>query len=174
MRRIPVVCFAVAAPLLPAPAAAQAPAAQTTGQITGVVTVAYRYAEALLDYAEAQNELGNTAEAIRAVNQVRARARRGTGGEVRAQPADLPATLSKLDAREAIYMERNWELAFEQKRWFDLVRRDGIEPGYFVAQLQAHDPHAAQRGRLARERKLFPVPQTEIDAMPSLTQNPGC
>ena len=40
MRRTPVVCFAVAAPLLPALAAAQAPAAQTTGQITGVVTVA--------------------------------------------------------------------------------------------------------------------------------------
>ncbi len=40
MRRRPVECFAVAAPPVPALAAAQAPAAQTTGQITAVVTIA--------------------------------------------------------------------------------------------------------------------------------------
>ena len=133
----------------------------------------YRYAEALLFYAEAQNELGNTATAIQAVNQVRARARRGVGSETRAEPADRPTSLSKLQAREAIYMERNWELAFEQKRWFDLKRRDGIEPGYWRAQLQAHDPNASRRAPISEHKKLWPLPQDEVQNMPSLTQNPG-
>ena len=51
--------------------------------------------------------------------------------------------------------------------------RDGEEPGYFVQQLTAHDPHASQRRAVSNFRKFFAVPQTEIDAMPSLKQNPG-
>jgi starch-binding outer membrane protein, SusD/RagB family len=133
----------------------------------------YRYAEALLFYAEAQNELGNRAEAIRNVNLVRARARKGMGTENRAQPADLPTSLSLLQAREAVYMERSWELSFEGKRWFDLVRRDGIEPGYWASQLQAHDPNATVRVALQDRKKRWPIPQSEINVMPTLVQNPG-
>src|SRR5256886_11238865 len=48
----------------------------------------YRYAEALLIYAEAQNELGNSAAAVTYLNMVRARARKGTGAESRAEPHD--------------------------------------------------------------------------------------
>jgi starch-binding outer membrane protein, SusD/RagB family len=136
----------------------------------------YRYAETLLIYAEAQNELGNTATAIAAVNQVRARARRGTtGSETRAQPADVSPALGKLEAREAIYMERAWELAFEKgDRWFDLVRRDSMEPGYWKSQLLAHDPRTAGfREPLQESRKRFPIASTERDLMPTLEQNPG-
>ena len=135
----------------------------------------YRYAEALLFYAEAQNELGNTADAITHVNMVRARARRGTtGSETRVQPADLPTSLSKEAARDAIYMERAWELAFEHgDRWFDLVRRDSMEPGYWSGQLTAHDPSVGSREPLQDFRKRFPIPSTERDLMPSIEQNPG-
>lgn len=133
----------------------------------------YRYAEALLFYAEAQNELGNTGEAIRNVNIVRARARRGTGAESRAQPANLLPGVGQLAARDAIYMERNWELAFEAKRWFDLVRRDGIEPGFWQASLLAHDPNASKLQAIAGYKKRWPIPQSEIDVAPGLTQNPG-
>jgi starch-binding outer membrane protein, SusD/RagB family len=128
----------------------------------------YRYAETLLMHAEAQFELGNPAEALRLVNLVRARARRGTGSESRAQPADLTAI-----SREAIYMERNWELAHEGKRWFDLLRRNVQEPGYLVAQLDAHDPETRARGDLSPFRLRWPIPQNEINTNPALKQNPG-
>ena len=137
----------------------------------------YRYAETLLMYAEAQNELGNTAEAIRYVNMVRARARLGaTGSDNRVEPADLPASMGKLAAREAIYMERNFELAHENKRWVDMVRRDSLEPGYWINSFTQNEPDAfallpdlAQRSYLKR----FPVPDREIDVNPALVQNPG-
>ena len=128
----------------------------------------YRYAEALLMHAEAQLELGNAAEARRLVNLVRARARQGTGSQSRAQPADLAAV-----NREAIYLERNWELAHEGKRWWDLLRRDALEPGYWAAQLDAHDPETRARGDLSPFRKRYPIPQNEIQLNPSMKQNEG-
>jgi len=128
----------------------------------------YRYAEALLIYAEAQFELGNSAEALRALNLVRARARNGSGGESRPEPMDLTA----ID-RDAIYMERNWEMGHESKRWFDLVRRDSQEPGYFESELRAHDPETGIRGEIAGYKKRLPLPANEIRLNPALTQNPG-
>lgn len=68
----------------------------------------YRYAEVLLFLAEALNEQGKTADAAIYLNQVRAR-------------AGLAASATA-DMREAIFQERRVELAFENKRWFDLVR----------------------------------------------------
>lgn len=128
----------------------------------------YRYAEALLINAEAQFELGNQAEALRLVNLVRARARQGTGSENRPEPANLTAI-----SRDAIYMERNWELAHEGKRWWDLLRRDALEPGYLVAQITAHDPETKARGDLSPFRLRFPIPQNDIQLNPALVQNPG-
>lgn len=133
----------------------------------------YRVAEAHLMLAEALNEMGNTAEAIQHVNHIRARARKGNGSENRPEPADLPTTLTKEQAREAIYMERLWELAHEGKRWFDLVRRDALEPGYWRTSIENHDPEVAQRGDLSPHRKRFPIPAREIELNPALTQNPG-
>jgi hypothetical protein len=133
----------------------------------------YRYAEALLFYGEAQLELGNVAVGVQAINQVRARARKGTGAQTRSAPAELSAGLSQNDARDALYRERTWELAFEAKRWFDLVRRDAITPGYWAAELSTHETATTQRGALDLVRKRFPIPGTELERMPSLTQNPG-
>ena len=134
----------------------------------------YRYAETFLFYAEAQNELGNTAEAIRNVNIVRARARKGLGTDTRVEPADLPSAMTKLQARDAIFMERVWELAFEGgQRWFDMIRRDSEEPGYWKSSLEAHDPDSFARGPITDFKKRFPLPQSEINVMPTLTQNPG-
>jgi hypothetical protein len=137
----------------------------------------YRYAEVLLIYAEAQNELGNTAEAIRYINRVRARARLGASGtENRAEPADLPTTLSQQAVRDAVYMERNWELAHEDKRWWDLIRRDSEEPGFWFNSISQHDP-AAMKGRPDLESRTylmrFPIPAREMDQIPALVQNPG-
>jgi starch-binding outer membrane protein, SusD/RagB family len=125
----------------------------------------YRYADVLLMYAEALNELGQPAEAIRYMNLVRARAREGVGGENRPQPADLPV-MSQAATREAIFRERHWELAFESKRWFDMVRRGR---DYFLASLQ-RDPTATSADA---NDMLWPIPQSQIDVNPALTQNPG-
>lgn len=79
--------------------------------ITGVNWPVYRYADVLLMYAEALNEGGKTADAAKYLNQVR----------TRAGLTDATAT-SQSDLRTAIMAERRVELAFENKRWLDLVR----------------------------------------------------
>ncbi|KAB7732998.1 RagB/SusD family nutrient uptake outer membrane protein [Rudanella paleaurantiibacter] len=78
---------------------------------TGQNWPVYRYAEVLLLLAEALNEQGKTGEAIPLLNQIRTR-------------AGLAATTatSQTALREAIFRERRVELAFENKRWFDIVR----------------------------------------------------
>ncbi len=129
----------------------------------------YRFAEAYLIYAEAQNELGNAAAAAQAVNAVRARARQGTGSESRPEPADLPA-LGQAAMRDAIYNERSWELSYELKRWFDMVQRG---PDYFISQFQLNDPLALMLGNVNATRMYLPIPLEEIQKNPALTQNPG-
>jgi tetratricopeptide (TPR) repeat protein len=80
----------------------------STHGVTGNNWPVYRYSEVLLFLAEALNEQGKTTDAAVYLNQVRARA-----GLAPSASADM---------RTAIYQERRVELAFENKRWFDLVR----------------------------------------------------
>ena len=76
----------------------------------------YRYAEVLLFLAEALNELGKPGEAVPYLNLVRARAKLGA-----------TSAAGQADLREAIFKERRVELAFENKRWFDITRTGRIE-----------------------------------------------
>lgn len=78
---------------------------------TGTDWPCYRYSEVLLFLAEALTENGKPAEAATYLNMVRARA--GLGATTATGQADMLT---------AIYHERRVELAFENKRWFDLVR----------------------------------------------------
>ncbi len=71
----------------------------------------YRYSEVLLFMAESLNEQGKTGEAAPFLNQVRKRA----------GLADTKVA-SQTAMRDAIFRERRVELAFENKRWFDLLR----------------------------------------------------
>jgi starch-binding outer membrane protein, SusD/RagB family len=125
----------------------------------------YRYADVLLMYAEAQYELGNHAVALDAVNQVRTRARRGTGAENRPEPANL-TTISK----DIIYQERSWEMAYELKRWFDLVQRG---ESYFTSQLAANDPLSNGMNLVRATHMRLPIPAEEIAKNPLIQQNPG-
>jgi len=152
-------------------------------QLNDVDVPLYRYAETLLIYAEAQNELGNTGVAVQYLDSIRARARRGTGAENRPEPHDYGTAgepMDKLSVRDAIFMERAWEFSFEAKRWLDLVRRDSEDPGYWYNSLRDHDldpthanPAPARLARLATFRKRFPIPQSERNVNPALSQNPG-
>lgn len=83
---------------------------------TGQNWPVYRYAEVLLFLAESLNEQGKPAEAATYLNQVRTRA--GLAGTKAASQADM---------REAIFKERRVELAFENKRWFDLTRTGRVK-----------------------------------------------
>lgn len=77
--------------------------------------VFFRYAEILLNYAEAQNEaVGPDASVYAAINQIRARTSV-------AMPA-LPIGLNQDQMRQRIRNERAVELAFEDFRWYDIMR----------------------------------------------------
>lgn len=117
--------------------------------------VVYRYADVLLMKAEALNELGRTTEAYESLNIVRRRA----------GLSDVKG-LSQSDLREKIIHERRIELAFEGRRWFDLIRLgDGTYAINFL--------HSIGKSNATKERLLFPIPQTEMDANHAMTQNPG-
>lgn len=113
-----------------------------------------RFADILMIYAEAANQAeGNpSAAALAAINKVRKRA----------GLADLPAGLSKDTFDKAVLDERNWELAFEHNRWFDLVRRNLL-----VSTMKGWYPDVNDN------RKLLPKPSTELILIKGLTQNPG-
>lgn len=110
-----------------------------------------RYADVLLMYAEAVNEIGFNAEAVGYVNDVRAR-------------AGLPKTTAtdQSSLRLAIENERRWEFVFESQRWFDLVRT-----GRYVEIMKSKNLNVNDFNI------LFVIPQREIDLNPSLIQNRG-
>ncbi|NCI46465.1 RagB/SusD family nutrient uptake outer membrane protein [Sediminibacterium soli] len=119
-----------------------------------------RYSDVLLMYAEAQNEAGNTGEALDKLEMVRARARAGNN-------TLLPkiTTTDQGLLRDAIRKERRVELAMEHDRFFDLVRW-----GIAAQTLQAAGKSNFNNGR----DNLMPIPQTQIDLSKGvLTQNPG-
>ena len=117
--------------------------------------VVYRYAQVLLTKAEALCELGEVQQALRPLNIVR-------------QRAGLPnvAGLSQAELREKIIHERRIELAFEGHRWFDMIRLEGGD--YALRFLKG-----IGKNNVTRERLIFPIPQTEMDANSLMTQNPG-
>ena len=118
-----------------------------------------RYADVLLMYAEAVNETGSpTAEAYTAINQVRARARKGVAT---AEPKDLSG-LNQTQFRDAVLQERSWELCFEGHRRWDLLRT-----GRYIDAMKAV-------GVISENKHLlYPLPLNEITVNPALQQNPG-
>jgi starch-binding outer membrane protein, SusD/RagB family len=134
------------------------PAANLDGDNNWIVL---RYADVLLMYAEALNELGYVADgpAFTYLNLVRSRAglesKTGTNSNAALQVTD------QASFRLAIEQERRVELAFEGHRWFDLIRTSRAVTVLAPLGMQAH-------------HVLFPVPQSQIDINPTLvTQNPG-
>ena len=110
-----------------------------------------RYADVILMYAEALNQNGKTAEACKYLNMTR---RRGFGYQTtETSPVDLQTT----DKAQFALME---ELAFENHRWFDLIRT-----GRAVEVMRS-------KGFSLNETNLIcPIPQKQIDVNPKLTQN---
>jgi hypothetical protein len=80
--------------------------------------IVFRFAEVILNYAEAANETGNTSEAIELLKQIRQRA----GIEAGADGSYGIGTPGREQLRELILAERNIEFGFEGKRYDDLRR----------------------------------------------------
>ena len=116
-----------------------------------------RYADVILMYAEALNQNGKTAEAGKYLNMTR---RRGFGYQTtETSPVDLQTT-DKAQFALMVEQERRVELAFENHRWFDLIRT-----GRAVEVMRS-------KGFSLNETNLIcPIPQKQIDVNPKLTQN---
>jgi len=112
----------------------------------------FRLGEMYLIRAEAENELGQTAQAIADINTLRARV---------AAPA-LSAGLTQAQVRDAVLKERLFELTAEGKRRTDLIRFNQFTSGTWYAKT-TNAPY----------KVLFPIPQTQIETNQQLEQNPG-
>ena len=136
----------------------------------------FRYAEILLNYAEAQNEaVGPDATVYDALHQIRQRA---------GMP-DITAGLSQSDMRDAIRRERQVELAFEEHRFYDVRRwkiADQTEnvPAYGVdvtvsGASYTYTKKVALSGRTFLTKHYWlPIPRSEILASNNqLQQNDG-
>ncbi len=139
------------------------PKAQLETTNSGLNWMLMRYAEVLLIYAEAANEVsGPTAEAYEAVNLIRRR-------------AELPdlVGLSKEQFREATWREKWHELSYENKTWFDMVRLRKA----FNVKTNGFDEYVGHQfayGPVLKDRELlFPIPTAEVRNNKKLVQNTG-
>ncbi|MGA0557245.1 RagB/SusD family nutrient uptake outer membrane protein [Larkinella sp. VNQ87] len=124
----------------------------------------YRLADVMLLYAEASNraEGGPNAQARKALNDIRARAKLA------------PVTATSVDAFEqAVWAERYFELAFESKIWFDMIRTRKVRNDV-TKRWDDFVGHTTIYGKTFTEKQLLlPIPKREIDNNRNLTQNPG-
>ncbi|OOQ58778.1 RagB/SusD family nutrient uptake outer membrane protein [Mucilaginibacter pedocola] len=135
----------------------------------------FRYAEILLNNAEAAFELGNTAEAITSINQVRTRAGIKTLGAL---------------TREQIHHERKVELAFEGQRYWDVrrwrtavadlsIRWSGIRyildgaSGKFQIQFIENVDGSSRIPQFRQENYYLPITNGRTANNPKLVENPG-
>ena len=148
-----------------------------------------RYAEMLLNYAEALNEVqGPTSEVYNAIDQLRDRAHM-----IRLSKA-MPG-LSKEAMRQEIRNERRVELAFEGMRWADIRRwkigeevmvdalgldNTLLKPGMYPGDGKGETKDWKYETIIIDHRQfnpkrdyLWPIPQNEMDANENMEQNPG-
>lgn len=135
-----------------------------------------RYADILLMYAEAINEINNgpTIEAYDAINAVRARARAGIPF-ANIPAASEPANLSGLDYdsfKETVFWDRARELCLEGLDRVDLVRSGNY---YQIKSNAAHVDLVSAVDDPEPHHDLFPIPIEAIRSNPLLEghQNPG-
>lgn len=154
---------------------------------TGVIYQNYmffRYAEVLLNFAEAENEVtGPTTEVLDAINKIRTR---GNLPSIE----DTYGVVTKDQLRDIIRRERRVELCFEDKRWWDILRwkiaekmPDGSpgvlnrpEIGMVITGTDGNLNYTRTeiRDRIFLPKMyLMPIPQSTIDQNPAIAQQNG-
>lgn len=148
--------------------------------------IIFRYAETLLNYAEAINEsadlAANRAIAYTQLTNLRKRAgiTAGTGSLY-----GLTANMTQAEMRAAIKLERRIEMAFEEHRFWDVRRWNSgaadfnktlrgmkitrVSPTAFTYQIVNVEPVIF----IAPKMNLYPIPFGELQANSALAQNPG-
>ena len=146
--------------------------------------IVFRYADVLLERAEAYAQLNETGEAIKLVNKIRLRAKQSTG-MIANYPSDYGVkfnistyngTYSQEDALKIVKMERRLEMGMESERFFDLVRWGEAEKvlnKYFAEEANKcsiyGDAHFT-----ADKNEYLPIPFSQVAASDGhYTQNIG-
>ena len=139
----------------------------------------FRYAEVLLNYAEASIELNEVPDALTALNQIRRR-------------AGMPDLVAGPDLLDEYRNERRVEMAFEEQRFFDarrwmiapqVLNKDAFGINIFANGTSSTDrstwtnyryePHSIQRRAWDDKMYFMPISRDELNRNPSLRQNPG-
>lgn len=157
------------------------PDAAPADDASGQNDVFYRFAEVLLNYAEAQNEaVGPDQSVYDAINRIRDRA----------GLPELAPGLSKDDMRDAIHSERRVELCFENKRYLDnkrlkqqettmgvrrhnMVIRNSVPADNSGVWVYSIEEEIKFTPNFLPKQYMSPIPQDVIDQNPSIKQNPG-
>ena len=146
--------------------------------------IVFRYADVLLERAEAYAQLNETGEAIKLVNEIRLRAKQSTG-MIANYPSDYGVkfnistyngSYSQEDALKIVKMERRLEMGMESERFFDLVRWGEAEKvlnKYFAEETNNcsiyGDAHFT-----ANKNEYLPIPFSQVAASDGhYTQNIG-
>lgn len=146
--------------------------------------IVFRYADVLLERAEAYAQLNETGEAIKLVNEIRKRAKQSTG-MIANYPSDYGVkfnistyngSYSQEDALKIVKMERRLEMGMESERFFDLVRWGEAEKvlnKYFAEEANNcsiyGDAHFT-----ANKNEYLPIPFSQVAASDGhYTQNIG-
>nr|WP_301849612.1 RagB/SusD family nutrient uptake outer membrane protein [uncultured Prevotella sp.] len=146
--------------------------------------IVFRYADVLLERAEAYAQLNETGEAIKLVNEIRKRAKQSTG-MIANYPSDYGVkfnistyngTYSQEEALKIVKMERRLEMGMESERFFDLVRWGEAEKvlnKYFAEETNKcsiyGDAHFT-----ADKNEYLPIPFSQVAASDGhYTQNIG-
>jgi hypothetical protein len=143
--------------------------------------IMFRYAEILLNFAEAENEhAGATADVYDAIISLRKRARIESGNDSR---YGLKPNMTREEMRRVIRNERRIEMAFEEQRYWD-IRRWRIaedifaEPLYGLQITKTGGVLNYTRVPVARysfdsKRYFYPIPYSEVIKNKNMKQNPG-
>jgi hypothetical protein len=145
------------------------------------VWIMFRYAEILLNYAEAQNEYAGPSDAVyKVIKDLRKRAKieAGTNGMY-----GLKVGMDKDEMRLIIQRERRLELAFEEHRYWD-IRRWRIAEDIFKNPIQglsivkdggvlSYNIVPIETTTFEIKRYLYPIPYSEVVKNSNMTQNPN-
>ena len=140
---------------------------------SGVDWPVLRYADVILMYAEVLNELNDLPAAIVQINKIRERA---FGNQLNNyNNVSIP---TKEIFRDKVLNERRLELAFENQRWFDLIRTgkalDFLQTEHRLADWKTGVIYISLNLNMQPYQALYPIPFDEIEISKGvLTQNPG-
>ncbi len=140
---------------------------------SGVDWPVLRYSDVVLMYAEVLNELNDLPGAIFQINKIRERA---FGDQL--HNYDNVSIPTKEVFRDKVLNERRLELAFENQRWFDLIRTgkavDFLQTENRLADWKTGTIYLSLAIDMEPYETLYPIPLDEIEISGgNLTQNDG-